>query len=288
MPTTKQRAFLRVIFITILIIVLLMFIPRSSFLDINYDKYKEHLKPLNETTETTETIKSLNSTLGFDHIYVVNLETRPDRRIKMDAMINALNLKVEYFPAISKDNHKILDRFNNSTYMNSTHKACYVSHYMIYSSIIYNRYDSALILEDDVDIELNITSIMTHIHSLLPSDWDLLYIGHCMGWEGYFDQPLFDTSETFKLYPSKKPYCTHGYAVSAAGALKLIKLLAELYIPLDLQLISKIEEGVLKSYSVNPAAIIQTNDNPSDVSPGAEFLEHKTLIDSTLRSLGLR
>ncbi|CAG8806765.1 20095_t:CDS:2, partial [Gigaspora margarita] len=39
-----------------------------------------------------------------------------------------------------------------------------------------------------------------------------------------------------------------------AGALKLIKLLAELYL---LQLISKIEKGVLKSYSVNPADIIQ-------------------------------
>ncbi|CAG8751533.1 25313_t:CDS:2 [Gigaspora margarita] len=83
---------------------------------------------------------------------------------------------------------------------------------------------------------------MLHIHSLLPLDWDLLNIGHC-------------------------------YAVSAAGALKFIKLFAELYLPLDLQLISKIEEGVLKSYSVNPASIIQINDNPSDVSPGADFLE---------------
>ncbi|CAG8526231.1 3306_t:CDS:1 [Dentiscutata heterogama] len=254
-----------------------MFIPRSSFIDINHNEHKK--LSLNETT------KSLNSTLGFDHIYIVNLATRQDRLEKMKAMTNALNLDVEFFTAISKDDSRILNRFNNSTYMNSSHKACFVSHYLLYSSIVYNRYDSALILEDDVDIELNITSIMTYIHSVLPSDWDLLYIGHCMGWEGAFDQPLAETSETFKLYPSKKPYCTHGYAVSAAGALKLLSQLAELYLPLDLQLISKIDEGVLKSYSVSPAAIIQTNDNPSDVSPGADFLEYRTLINSTLQSL---
>ncbi|KAF0485068.1 hypothetical protein F8M41_022880 [Gigaspora margarita] len=120
---------------------------------------------------------------------------------------------------------------------------------IIENNQIRSLYDSALILEDGVDMELSITSIMTDIHSLLPLDWDLLNLGH------------------------------------SAGALKLIKLLAELYL---LQLISKNEEGVLKSYSVNPASIIQTSDNPSDVSPGADFLEYKTLINFTLHSLGLR
>ncbi|CAG8769584.1 19519_t:CDS:2, partial [Gigaspora rosea] len=98
-------------------------------------------------------------------------------------------------------------------------------------------YDSALILEDDVDIELNITSIMTHIH-IFYLRIEIFYI-LVIVWAGK------DT----------------------AGDLKLIKLLAKLFIPLDLHLISKIEEGVLKSYSVNPAAIIQTNDNQSDLSP---------------------
>ncbi|CAG8522927.1 369_t:CDS:1 [Cetraspora pellucida] len=281
MLTTKQRTFIRIIFLIALILLLLTAIPRSSFKASEYYQHNEH----NQLTTLDD---SLSSTLGFDHIYLINLAKRPDRLEKMKTMVNALNLDVEYFTAISTDDHKTLDRFNNATYMNATHKACFVSHYLIYLSIAYNRYESALILEDDVDIELNITSIMTYIHSVLPSDWDLLYIGHCMGWEGAFDPPLEETSETFKLYPSKKPYCTHGYAISAAGALKLIKELATLYVPLDLHLISKIDEGVFKAYSVNPAAIIQTNDNPSDVSPDAEFLEYKTLINSTLQSLGLK
>ncbi|CAG8592578.1 11114_t:CDS:2, partial [Scutellospora calospora] len=145
----------------------------------------------------------------------------------MNALLKALNLDVEYFTAISTEDYETLNRFNNSTYLQPTHKACF----------------------------------------------------------GAFDSPIVESSETFKLYPSKKPYCTHAYAVSAAGVLKIIKELHELYIPIDLQLMSKIDEGILKAYSVAPAAIIQTNDNPSDVSPGADFLEHQTLINSTLRSL---
>ncbi|CAG8649575.1 36722_t:CDS:1, partial [Gigaspora margarita] len=63
------------------------------------------------------------------------------------------------------------------------------------------------------------------------------------------------------------------YAVTVAGALKIIILLVKLYL---LQLISKIEECVLKSNSVNPASIIQLT------------IIYKTLINSTLHSLDLR
>ncbi|CAG8837314.1 39955_t:CDS:1 [Gigaspora margarita] len=124
---------------------------------------------------------------------------------------------------------------------------------MIYSSIIYNRYDSALILEDGVDMELNITSIMTNNHSLLPLDWDLLNIGHCIAGKDFLIN-LYLIHQKPLNYIHLKNHIVHKVMpFQPAGALKLIKLHAKLYL---LQLISKIEEGVLKSYSVNPASII--------------------------------
>ncbi|CAG8654937.1 16159_t:CDS:1 [Racocetra fulgida] len=205
----------------------------------------------------------------------------------MKAMTDSLGLDVEFFTAVSTDDRKMLNRFNNSTYLKDTHKACYISHYLIYASIVSHGYDSALILEDDVDIELNITSIMSYIHRVLPDDWDLLYLGHCMNWEGSFFEPIDDSSPIFKLYPSKKPYCTHAYAVSYAGALKLLGELATLEVPVDLELISRIDDGIVTSYSIEPAVVVQwrSDDNPSDVSPDAE-VEHKTLVNSTLNSIG--
>ncbi|CAG8662813.1 5081_t:CDS:1 [Dentiscutata erythropus] len=236
----------------------------------------------------SNSFESRNSTLGFDHIYVINLAKRPDRLKMMKAITDTLGLKVEFFTAISTDDHKTLNRFNNATELFDTHKACYISHYLIYASIVYHGYDNALILEDDIDIELNVSSIMTYIHGVLPNDWDLLYLGHCMNWEGSsFFEPLDYTSPIFRLYPSKQPYCTHAYAVSYAGALKLLKELSVLNVPVDLELIWRIENGIVKSYSIAPPVVVQwrSNDNPSDVSPDQE-LEHQTLLNSTLHSIG--
>ncbi|CAG8614262.1 4207_t:CDS:1 [Cetraspora pellucida] len=283
MLTLKQRrSLLRIIFAGSLTILTI-----ASFLRVFFPQYSLYSVHNSKLDKVNSLNKSFNSTLGFDHIYVINLAKRPDRLRVMKTMTDALGLEVEFFTAVSTDDHKTLNRFNNSTYLKDTHKACYISHYLIYASIVSRGYDSALILEDDVDIELNITSIMSYIHSVLPNDWDLLYLGHCMNWEGSFFEPLDDSSPIFKLYPSKKPYCTHAYAVSYAGALKLLKELSVLEVPVDLELISRIDDGIVTSYSIEPAIVVQwrSDDNPSDVSPDAE-LEHKTLLNSTLNSLG--
>lgn len=38
--------------------------------------------------------------MSLDHIYLINLERRPERRKKMLKLFDILGLEVEYFPAI--------------------------------------------------------------------------------------------------------------------------------------------------------------------------------------------
>src|SRR5581483_6689738 len=68
----------------------------------------------------------------------------------------------------------------------------WINHYKVYQSIIDNDYGSALILEDNIDIEVEISSIMSDVQKILPSDWEILYLGHCGNTEGTFDEPLMN------------------------------------------------------------------------------------------------
>lgn len=43
--------------------------------------------------------------------------------------------------------------------------------------------ESALILEDDVDIEWDIETLWARIEAKLPKDWDTCLLGHCWGKE---------------------------------------------------------------------------------------------------------
>ncbi|CAG8471658.1 7821_t:CDS:2 [Cetraspora pellucida] len=231
-----------------------------------------------------------NSTLGFGHIYVVNLPSRPDRREKLEILANKFNLKFDFVPAVSKDSEEAYVPPGRP--IGPTHKACYLSHYKIYKSIDEHKYESALILEDDVDIELNIAYIITNVHKVLPSDWDIFYLGFCSNWEGGGD-PIEDKdniSPSHKLFHSRHPYCTHAYALSRTGIRKLLeKLSDEPDSPIDLELISMIGDKKLISYTVMPPLFIQWRSphNPSDISPGSRALDFYFLKTSALHFIGL-
>src|ERR1044072_8520191 len=100
-------------------------------------------------------INPMNSTLGFSHIYVINLAYRTDRRQRMEAIARFHSLDFDFFTAISKDDDKTLNEYKTSG-VGPSHKACYVSHYKVWELIAHRRYENTLILEDDVDFEMDI------------------------------------------------------------------------------------------------------------------------------------
>ncbi|CAG8658242.1 18692_t:CDS:1, partial [Dentiscutata erythropus] len=242
----------------------------------DYYSYKE--------LESLKQNKSLDRTLGFDHIYVIHLGHRTDRRKRLDDIASYLGLDFDYFTAFSKNDVQTLDRFGSAD-MNLPQKATYLSHYYIYKLMVEENYNSILILEDDADFEINITAIMKDIHRDLPSSWEILYVGHCFERIG---EQVGKSTSVHRLYKTVAPMCSHAYAISYSGARKLIELLDPM-VPrgtIDYSISVVVVEGKLSSYSIHPQPIVQwkASDNPSDI-PGSMTLSFNTL-NSTSHFLG--
>ncbi|CAG8737909.1 5883_t:CDS:1, partial [Racocetra fulgida] len=185
----------------------------------------------------------------------------------MKALGNHLGLDLDFFKAVNKFDDKALSRLNMSD-LAAGPKACYLSHYSVFELIVKNGYENAVIFEDDVDMELNITDIMSEVHHNLPNNWDMLYLGHCHE-KG---DKLFKTNLTVHvLHKSGYPKCAHGYAVSARGAKKLLEKLKidNTTNKIDRDIPALIMSGEIISYSIYPRIVVQFKgvNDLSDVTP---------------------
>ncbi|RPD58512.1 hypothetical protein L227DRAFT_654874 [Lentinus tigrinus ALCF2SS1-6] len=142
---------------------------------------------------------------------------------------------------------------------------------------------AALILEDDVDMERDIRERLRDVWSVLPDDWDIVFLGHC--WSNEARYPALrpkGKSQVSGLYPkmsvhpSFAPRCTHAYALSRAGARRI--LLHLLYPPfaysraLDQALAWLVQTGRLRAFSVVPSLVVQHKLTGSDIDGGENGL----------------
>jgi GR25 family glycosyltransferase involved in LPS biosynthesis len=162
--------------------------------------------------------------------------------------------------------------------------------------------DVAIILEDDVDMELDIRERLLGLWPSLPKEWDMVFFGeshtsfldinlpahtHCAsaGWcwategknaaIGTFTPA--GTNQTNALRPSDAPQCTHAYALSIPGARKL---LAHLEYPpfaysraIDQAYVHLIMTNRVLAYTIDPAVVIQRKMDKGDLGEGAVWGE---------------
>ncbi|KAF7340469.1 hypothetical protein MVEN_01967200 [Mycena venus] len=159
--------------------------------------------------------------------------------------------------------------------------ACWHSHLSVIQRVsTHAPENAALILEDDVDMEADIKERLSVIWNLLPSDWDIVFLGHCWSNESFYPplghisppSPHLHTSFTTKLHLSHAPLCTHAYALSPAGAKRLLR---DLTYPrfaysraIDHALAWLVQSGRLNSFSVVPSVVVQRKIGESDVMTG--------------------
>lgn len=88
------------------------------------------------------------------------------------------------------------------------------------------------------------------------------------------------------LHASSVPLCLHAYALTHAGASRLLDLLENPWTAyqtaVDTAVPSFITFGLLKSFSVEPPLVIQRKDGPSDIQSGVGSSWHGLLMDSTV------
>ncbi|GAA5865052.1 hypothetical protein JCM8547_007695 [Rhodosporidiobolus lusitaniae] len=150
--------------------------------------------------------------------------------------------------------------------------------------IVKNGDRSALVLEDDVDVEWDLERLWSRIERRLPEDWDATLLGHCWGKELYQPQYLHP-----HLHRSTVPLCLHAYALSNSGASRVLSLLLNPWTAyqtaVDTAVPSFISFGALNSFSVEPPLIIQRKDGPSDIQAGIGSKWRGLLMDSTIERI---
>ncbi|KAK3401484.1 hypothetical protein B0T20DRAFT_458697 [Sordaria brevicollis] len=160
----------------------------------------------------------LNSTLGFQKIFVINLPERTDRRDAMTLAAALTNLQITWAKGIRGSDvpDKVIPGEDWEKSILRGNKGSWRAHMNVLNTIVNQNLSSALILEDDADWDIRLKSQMQifaraaqpfaqhfqltsrlaaqdkvtnlPITSLLPSPdlstpygskWDVLWLGHC-------------------------------------------------------------------------------------------------------------
>uniref|UniRef100_A0A8D8E144 Glycosyltransferase 25 family member n=1 Tax=Culex pipiens TaxID=7175 RepID=A0A8D8E144_CULPI len=171
--------------------------------------------------------------LSLSHIYMINLERRPERRLKMVNNFDALGLEVEYFPAVDgkKLNDDVLREIGVEFlpgYTDPYHKrpmtmgeiGCFLSHYYIWERMVELGQEEVLVLEDDIRFE---PYFKRRVYQVLNDarrigGWDLIYFGRKRLQED--DEKWIEGSDA--LVQAGYSYWTLGYLINLQGAKKLL------------------------------------------------------------------
>ncbi|CAF0888501.1 unnamed protein product [Rotaria sordida] len=243
-----------------------------------------YLSPIPRTSLINIPLSKEKTKFGLDEIYVINLVRRNDRRERLQATFDILNISVRFFDAIdgkSTINQKYLENLNvrllpnyedpyNQRPMNYGELGCFFSHYFIWEDMIKNEYSNGiLILEDDVRFDVYFKYKLEKIllnHSL---DWDILYLGRKIMRPN--EENYEQTIETFLIEPSYSHW-TVGYALSLRGARILINenplqkiLPVDEYLPImydhhpNTQWKNHFHNRKLKAYAFHPSILTPTH-----------------------------
>ncbi|ELU40039.1 glycosyltransferase family 25 domain-containing protein [Rhizoctonia solani AG-1 IA] len=166
--------------------------------------------------------------------------------------------------------------------------SCWYSHYQVLRSVADGPDESVIVFEDDIDMEFDLEKRAREMWPALPEDWDVVMLvlsGHCQSHEWGHPKLKY----TPALHRSTHTMCTHAYAVSKRGARKLVRFLrSERFAysrPIDHTFIHLGYHELIKIYSVLPAVVLQTKDNPSDIVAGTGGLKTEFLVDSVLERI---
>jgi len=165
--------------------------------------------------------------------------------------------------------------------------SCWHSHVKVLRQIVQRKLSAAIVFEDDIDIEWDVERLLRLSWPALPDDWDIVFLGHCYSRE--HENPMLPGAAL--IHPTKHALCTHGYAISQRGAVKLLRFLRSpdyaYSRPIDHAIKDLWRMALIKSYSVYPPVVIQTKNDVSDITGAVEkqWSVHEALVDSTLERL---
>ena len=253
------------------------------------EKPVQHARTLNTLTGAEA---AANSTLGFQKIFALShAPSWRSRGLLKAAQHSGLEISIPKQAAWSP---ALIDAFRYMGSIGVPHPKrgaalAWLAHLDLVKYFLMSDYDTALILEDDVDWDVNIKeqleriaeAVRTYTNVTVSEEapygrwWDVLWLGHCAEFVdtgkahlAFSDPTVLPknkyngwTKEHVLQIPEGKrfvqqalgPICTFGYAISQAGAAKILQHAGHgENDAFDLQLSLGCREGSLKCISVNP------------------------------------
>lgn len=236
-----------------------------------------------------KSINEINNAIQeyFDKVLVLTVDRFKERQEKVKESLAGIDF--DFFYGVDKNelNEKFIKEnysFNknnslairqNFPPMNTGEIACSLSHRNIYQTIVDNNWKRVLIFEDDVVPDLQNLPLIESAINELPEDWELFYLGYLknekitigkklkqfwykiMGQFGFARIPLsmIKNSLPQKFSPSlmKAGFhdCTHAYAISNAGAKKMIAAQSPVKYRADNLLTAMVLKGEVKAFVSN-------------------------------------
>ncbi|KAG8625330.1 hypothetical protein KVT40_007081 [Elsinoe batatas] len=143
--------------------------------------------------------KPADSTLGFDAVVAVSPKgSWRQKKILQQAAISEINLQIPELPEWTKEQ---TDNFFERLAYGGRESAigsvmAWLSHHYILEWFLKSRYETILIMEDDMDWDIRLRTVQipraaAAMRSLLQpatsywgnqKEWDVLYLGHCGDW----------------------------------------------------------------------------------------------------------
>ena len=174
------------------------------------------------------------SKLGFDEIFMVNLERRPDRYERMKYNFDQLGIDYKWVPAmdgrkiteelLAEAGIKMLPEFSEPYHgraLTYGEIGCFLSHYRLWQQIVEEELDLVLIFEDDIKFEPYFISKLEYLKSELfdlEGSWDLVFLGRKILHNS--EEPWLEGSE--QLVKVDYTYWTLSYLLTLRGAKLLL------------------------------------------------------------------
>ena len=246
------------------------------------------------------------TSLGFDHIYMIGLARRPERRKRMLDAFDVLGIEAETVDAVDgrQLNDSALAQLGvsmlsdyrdpiNNRLLTFGEIGCFLSHHRIWSDAVARGHQRIIVFEDDLRFasyfHYRLEKLMEEVEAL-QLDWDLIYLG----------RKIMNTDEKYvegaeRLVHPEYTYWTLAYALTQRGADKLLneeplkKMVAvDEYLPImfgrhpnSAWTAQFLGAGTLRAYSAHPLLVspikytgepgyISDTEDASTISQGSE------------------
>jgi GR25 family glycosyltransferase involved in LPS biosynthesis len=173
----------------------------------------------------------------FDQIYIINLESRPDRLEEMSAEFHKIGIdikheKINMFKAIRPE------RFEDWPTQGA--KGCYLSHLAVLKDAKQQGFERILILEDDVNFVQYFNFLFEEtIHQLKAAQlngtaWNIFYAGHRVSKQNQekishaFQMSQSFSKNLFKPDPNTEIFCLHLIALTKPTIAQMIDHLEDI------------------------------------------------------------